>query len=293
MNKNLKLLGMFVLLLTLCLSLSSCFTLIATAGYLIAGAGQDIKQNTAIKNELAQLGDRDARWRRELAYNTTKKGETYGNWYGMNIQGWDNDSFLQIANLVNGVSVLNILRSSSYAFPNYALVSSDDKPAGETSFLTLKELGSTDNITYTVSYILSIDGSNFTITDLGGINHPILKTGTYLNSDAKKDANARVLAGYGTFTVRNISSNHSITMISINGGRDRIFSQTYQVNLSPAASGMAGMLGGGSFEVGDMIAGKKVIPIGDYELTLSWSNGAQTKERITITSSGSIGNYNQ
>jgi len=298
-NKKLKFWAMSIFLLTFGMSLFSCVE-IATSVIqglveLPGAAIQDVKQNSAIKNEASQLNGRNAKWRSELAYNKNKKGETLGTWYGINIPGWSNESFLQVVNLDNGVSTLNIWSSqrSGYAGTNYALVSSDDQPAGEISSIILKELGSTDYITYIVSYFFSTDGSSLTITDLGGLNHPLLKTGTYINSDAKKSANEKILEGYGALTVANISSEYSITMISVDGGRDIKFSKTYQVNLRPAASGIAGIMGGGSFDVGDIILGKKVVPIGDYVITIRWSNGAQSTDRLSVSSRGITTNVDQ
>jgi len=278
--------SLIVVLLLICsITFSSCFTL-------IAAAAEDIKHASNLNKEASITGGNGINWRSELAYNESKNKDmdSTGLWYigdiPMFLQNLSADS------QYNGISVLYFFQNTSYQC-ELSLVATDDKPIGEESSFTVKKLGEPENTTWTIKYILSVDGSSFNITDLGGLNSPPLRIGQYLNSEARKDANVRALEGYGTFTVKNISSNHSITMISINGGQNRRFSQTYQVNLSPAGSGVAGMLGGGSFDVGDVVAGKKVIPIGDYDLTLGWSNGAQTTYRVTITSSGLVGNYNQ
>jgi len=99
--------------------------------------------------------------------------------------------------------------------------------------------------------------------------------------------------GYGEFTIQNISSNHSIVQITVIGGGDKKFSQTYQVNLRPKGNSLLSM--GGSKAIGEIVGDyrKPVVPIGDYEVTLRWSNGAQSDGRVTITSRGSIANYNQ
>jgi hypothetical protein len=99
--------------------------------------------------------------------------------------------------------------------------------------------------------------------------------------------------GYGQFTISNMSSNHSIVQITVNGGNEKKFSQTYQVNLRPKGSGMLAM--GGSKDIGEIVGDyyKPVVPIGNYEVTLRWSNGAQTTHRENITSRGIIANYNQ
>ena len=274
-----------VLLLLYSLTFFSCLGL-------ISAVAEDAKHISNIKKEASITGGKGIRWRSELVYTESKSKDfdSYGAWYIGDIPiVFEN---LSADSQYNGIAIMHCNYNYSYVF-ELALVESNDNPAGEGSSIKVKKLGEPDNITWTIKYVLSPDGNSFNITDLGGLNSPPLRVGQYLTSDARKDVNVRALEGYGTFTVRNISSNHSITQISINGGQYRRYTQTYQVNLRPAASGAAGMLGGGSFEVGDVVAGKKVIPIGDYELTLVWSNGARTTDRVTITSSGSTGNYNQ
>jgi len=273
-----------VVLLLLCsLTLSSCFTL-------ISAIAQDAGHVSKLKKETAITGGNGINWRNDLVYNEDKKENRTGTWYLNDIPV----SFYTFGAESNyrGVSALHIMQNGSL-YCELALIAKDDKPAGEVSTITVKKLGEAVNNTWIIKYILAVDGRSFNITDLGGLNSPPLRTGQYLNSDAVKDANAKALEGYGSFTVKNVSSNYSITQIIINGEQSLHFSRTYQVNLNPSASGAVGMLGGGSFEVGDVIAGKKVIPIGAYELTLVWSNGVRTTHRVTITSRGSIGNYNQ
>jgi len=274
-----------VVLLLLCsLAFSSCASL-------IFAAIEEGKQLSALKKEAEITGGSGINWRSELTYDKShsKIIASIGLWY-------INDISVDFLNLskesqYKGISIMRCVQNSSYVFA-FALVSKDDQPAGETSSFTIRRLGESGNNTWTIKYILSEDGKSINITDLGRLNSPPLRIGQYLNSDAQKDANKKALEGYGSFTVKNMSSNHSITQISLRGISNSTFSQTYQVNINPAASGAAGVLGGGSFQVGDIIAGKKVIPIGVYELTLVWSNGARTNEMVTITSTGLIGNYN-
>jgi len=285
MKKKLVLSVTVVLLLLCSLTFSSCFTL-------ISALAEDGIHASNLKKEADITGGKGISWRSELAYTASKDKnmDSSGLWYIGDIpiilQNFSADS------QYNGIAVMQCIQNASYAF-ELALVESSDNPAGEESSITVKKLGEPGNITWTIKYVLSLDGNSFNITNLGGLNSPPLMVGQYLTSDARKDANAKALEGYGPFTVKNISSNYSITQINIRGGQNGSFTKTYQVNLSPAASGVASMLGGGSFEVGDIVAGKKVIPIGVYELTLVWSNGARTTDRVTITSSGSMGNYNQ
>jgi len=292
MKKRLVLSVTVVLLLLCGITFLSCATLIDLGATLAVAAVVDGNHASNLKKEASLTGGKGIRWRSELAYDESKDKDmdSVGLWYIGDIPIVLQN--LNVDSQYNGIAVMHCIQKNSYTF-ELALVESNDNPAGEESSITVKKLGEPDNITWTIKYVLSSDGNSFDITNLGGLNSPPLRVGQYLTPDARKDANVRALEGYGSFTVKNTSSKHSITQISISGGQNRQFTQTYQVNLSPAASGTAGMLGGGSFEVGDVIAGKKVIPIGVYELTLVWSNGARTNNRVNITSSGLIGNYNQ
>jgi len=296
MRKKLVLSVTVVLLLLYGITFFSCSTLI-NLGVNLAVAGvqagvEDGKHVSNLKKEAAITGGRGIKWRSELAYEESKNKDmdSTGLWYIVDIPIILQN--LSVDSQYNGIAVMHSIQNKTYTL-ELALVESNDNPAGEESSITVKKLGEPNNTTWTIKYVLSVDGKSFNITDLGGLYSPPLRVGQYLTSDARKDANVRALEGYGSFTVTNINSNYFITQININGGRNRNFTQTYQVNLSPAARNALGMLGGGSFEVGDVIAGKKVIPIGDYELTLVWSNGVRTTHKVTITSSGLIGNYNQ
>lgn len=285
MKKRLVLSAMVIMVLFITLTFCSCFSF-------ISALAKDSRHASNMKNEATITGGKGISWRSELSYDESKDKDinSSGFWYIGAIPIILQNS--RANSQYNGIAVMYCIQNDSYVF-ELALVESNDQPAGEESSFTVKNLGESGNNTWTVKYILSADGNSFNIIDLGGLKASPLRIGQYLNSDAIKDANARALAGYGSFTVKNKSSDYSITMISISGGQSKKFSQTYQVNLKPASGGLAGVLGGGSFEVGDVVAGKKVIPIGDYVLTLGWSNGKNTTQKVTITSSGSIGYYDQ
>ena len=94
--------------------------------------------------------------------------------------------------------------------------------------------------------------------------------------------------GYGGLSIQNQNDTHRITMITVNGITDRTYSRNYQVNLAPKGSGMLAM--GGSFTMGDRIEGENLLPIGEYEITIRWSNGAESRHRNSVNNSRSIYN---
>lgn len=279
MKKKLITLVMLVLLLAFGLSLSSCFSL-------VSAISRDANYASALNRE-ASMSNNDANWRSELSYNTYSNNDldTAGAWYGSNIPGWTTSDWINFQNLSStgkykGVSPLNILMYGDV----YALVSADDRPAGEESSFTLKVLGNSYGVTYTVRYILAADGNSFRIIDLGGINnHPLLKIGTYTRRNDTSGSNVAP-EGYGQLSVCNMNSNLNINMIIVKGVSDISYSRSYQVNISPRS----GILPGGSFELGDVISGKKYLPIGDYEITVHWSNGAQSSARTSVSNRGGI-----
>jgi len=275
--KNKQKLLLIVVLLIYVLILSSCFTL-------GAAAVQDIKNINQLKSEAAMTSGDSPNWRSELTTRDVNNKDiiSSGGWRGG--AGWTSSDFMHFQNMTqekwNGVSRIVFNKGDSFG-----LVSADNQPAGATSSLTLKVLGSSDNVIYTIKYNLAINGNSFTIIDLGGIIHPLLRMGTYTSTSSS--GNNEALAGYGELTVINMNSNLSINMININGGPNNSFSKSYPVNLRPSS----GILSGGSYKVGDVISGKTVVPIGNYEITVRWSNGVQSTQRATVSNSGIMVNF--
>jgi len=87
---------------------------------------------------------------------------------------------------------------------------------------------------------------------------------------------AAIREGYESLTVMNMNQSLSITAIQVRGITDPTYTRSYQVNLRPAGNAI---LGGGSFDIGEDKAGKNMVPVGEYEITLHWSNGAQSAHR--------------
>jgi hypothetical protein len=84
--------------------------------------------------------------------------------------------------------------------------------------------------------------------------------------------------GYEELSVSNRSQNLSIISIEVRGITDPTYTRSYQVSLRPASNAI---LPGGSFDIGEDKAGKKMVPIGEYEIILRWSNGAQSTHRVS------------
>ena len=170
-----------MVLLTVCgLFLSSCADMYSALKH-------QSDSNSQLRRERNQFGDSGAEWRTELVFSTERqpKGvDATGIWYG---QGWNRqNTYLRFQNLsrdgrYNGVSSLQFINLGAFSGGgDFALVSANNRPAGEISTMTLKKLGSSDGVTYIVSYILAADGNSFRITDLGGINnHPLFRLETY------------------------------------------------------------------------------------------------------------------
>jgi len=91
--------------------------------------------------------------------------------------------------------------------------------------------------------------------------------------------------GFEALTVLNRSQNLSITQIQVRGITDPSYTRSYQVNLRPATNAV---LGGGSFDIGEDKAGKKMVPIGEYEVTLLWSNNGRSTHRMRSNSTLNI-----
>ena len=87
--------------------------------------------------------------------------------------------------------------------------------------------------------------------------------------------------GYGTLTVTNNNSSLNITSIYVNGNN---FSQNYNVNLRK----------GSFFYVGNEVRGAEggkitVVPLGEYNITVIWSDGRQSSTRANVRNANGIG----
>ena len=270
-------LSLTVVLLLLCsLTFSSCFTL-------IAAASEDGKYASDLKKEATLTGGKGINWRSEIAYDESKNKnmDSTGTWYidgiPINFQNLSADS------QYNGISIMRCIQNNSYVF-TFALVETDDQPAGEESSFTIKKLGDSGDSKWIIKYILSVDGNSFDITDFGGLNSPPLRVGQYISSQANTAARNAALEGYAELTVTNMNSSLSISAISVNGNN---YSRNYQVNLRPSS----GMMPGGSYKVGDNVSGKTVVPVGNYSITVRWSNGAQSTQTASVTDRGIMINF--
>ena len=111
---------------------------------------------------------------------------------------------------------------------------------------------------------------------------------TIQNNDARQDGAGNPVTGYG------------IRTINVNGITNRTYSKSYTYgNLPGRVPSPMGWLAGGFQTVGDEIVWvdikngvekevkKELIPLGDYEITIGWSTGQQTRHRVSVTKTSS------